>query len=244
MSDKYLMLGGSSELCLSFLKNHKWHADDEIVLQYYSNSAVLEQIKDEIPAKLYLWQADFASEESTEDFVKKLGQSGYVPTHIIHAPAVPITNARFTESGWSEAEKQLHVQCRSLMMILQGVIKKMAKCKRGKIILVLSSYCINVPPKFLSSYVMTKYALMGLGKSLAVEYASKGIHVNMISPSMMNTKFLVNVYDGIVEQSAKENPQGRNVTPDDVAGVIEYLFSDACNFVIGANVPVTGGEAF
>lgn len=79
---------------------------------------------------------------------------------------------------------------------------------------------------------------------MAVEYAYKGIHVNMISPSMMDNKFFVNVYDCIIEQSAKENPQGRNVTPDDVAGVIEYLFSDACNFVIGANVPVTGGEAF
>lgn len=244
MSDKYLMLGGSSEICLSFLKNHKWHADDEILIQYYSNSAVLEQIQNEIPAKLYLLQADFSNGDSTKIFVKKLGQLSYVPTHIIHAPAVPIANARFTESGWPEAEKQLYVQCRSIMMILQGVIKKMAKYKRGKIILVLSSYCINVPPKFLSSYVMAKYALMGLGKSLAVEYANKGIHVNMISPSMMDTKFLVNVYDGIVEKSAKENPLGRNVTTEDVAGVIEYLFSDACNFVIGANVPVTGGEAF
>lgn len=99
MSDKYLMLGGSSEICLSFLKNHKWHADDEILIQYYSNSAVLEQIQNEIPAKLYLLQADFSNGDSTENFVKKLGQLSYVPTHIIHAPAVPIANARFTESG-------------------------------------------------------------------------------------------------------------------------------------------------
>lgn len=244
MSDKYLLLGGSSELCMAFLKNHEWHAGDEIIIQYNSNSAALNQIKEDFPVNMYLCQADFSDEASTQHFADRLDEMDYVPTHIIHAPAVPIINKRFAETDWPEAEKQIYVQCRSIVKILQVVIKKMAKRKRGKIILVLSSVCINMPPKFLSSYVMAKYALMGLGKSLAVEYAAKGIQVNMISPSMMETKFLVNVYDGIVEQSAKENPQKRNVTPDDIAGLIEYLFSDACSFVTGANIPVTGGGIF
>lgn len=91
---------------------------------------------------------------------------------------------------------------------------------------------------------MAKYALMGMGKSLAAEYASKGIQVNMISPSMLETKFLANVYDGVVEQTAAANPAKRNARPEDVAGLIEYLFSDSNTFVTGANIPVTSGEEF
>ena len=101
-----------------------------------------------------------------------------------------------------------------------------------------------MPTKFLSTYVTAKYALLGLGKALAAEYAGRGLQVNMVSPSMMDTKFLENVYGGVVEQSAKNNPQQRNATPEDVASLIEYLFSEANTFITGANIPVTGGEVF
>jgi 3-oxoacyl-[acyl-carrier protein] reductase len=66
----------------------------------------------------------------------------------------------------------------------------------------------------------------------------------MISPSMMETKFLSQVYEAVVEQSAAANPMKRNASPADVAGLIEYLFSDANIFVTGANIPITGGEEF
>ena len=101
-----------------------------------------------------------------------------------------------------------------------------------------------VPPKFLDGYVTAKYALMGMGKALASEYAPKGIQVNMISPSMMETRFLANVYGGVVEQTAAINPLKRNARPEDVAGLIEYLFSDKNTFVTGVNFPVTGGALF
>ena len=193
---------------------------------------------------MILRQSNFADSSSTDDFVDYLKAENFCPTHILHAPAVPLENQRFTEIAFEDAEKQFNVQCRSLWKILQAMIPQMAKAKCGNIILVLSSYTLNVPPKFLSSYVMAKYALMGLGKALAVEYAQKNIRVNMVSPSMMETKFLQNVYGAVVEQSAANNPMKRNAKPEDVAGVIEYLFSAENAFVTGANIPVTGGENF
>ena len=191
-----------------------------------------------------LWQADFSDESSTAAFAEKLKQNKKVPTHILHVPAVPIENMRFTEIDWGDTEKQLNVQCRSLWMVLRAVIKEMAKAKQGKVLLGLSSCSLGVPPKFLAGYVTAKYALMGMGKALASEYAPKGIQINMISPSMMETKFLANVYGGVVEQTAAANPLKRNARPEDVAGLIEYFFSDSNTFVTGVNLPVTGGEIF
>ena len=244
MSGNYLLLGASSELCLAFLRCHLWKAEDRIVAHYCHSKEQLEKIQQEIPAQMELIQADFQSMESTKALAEHLAAEAFVPTHILHVPAVPIANQRFTEITWEEAEQQLSVQCRSLMLVLQSVIKGMSKAKAGKIIIGLSSYSMNVPPKFLSAYVMAKYALMGLGKALAVEYAPKGIQVNMISPSMMETRFLENVHETVVAKSAQGNPTKRNAKPEDVAQVIEFLFSEANTFVIGANIPVTGGETF
>lgn len=240
----YLLLGDSSELCCAFMEHHNWEEDDEIIAQYCHNRNKLEKIQKAIPAKMDLWQADFSSGGSMENFVAKLRQKKIVPTHILHVPAIPIENMRFTEIGWQDTEKQLSVQCRSLWMVLQAVIKEMAKAKTGKIIIGLSSATINVPPKFLAGYVTAKYALMGLGKALASEYASKGIQVNMISPSMMETKFLTNIYNGVVEQAAMANPLKRNARPEDLVTLIEFLFSSNNTFITGGNFPVTGGETF
>ena len=85
---------------------------------------------------------------------------------------------------------------------------------------------------------------MGMGKALAAEYAPKGIQINMISPSMMETKFVANIYNGVLENAAASNPLKRNTKPEDVAGIIEYLFSDANTFITGVNFPITGGEIF
>lgn len=244
MGQRYLLLGGSSELCIAFLHQHVWQKDDVIVAQYFHNKDALEGARQNIVAKMELWDADFGDEESTREFAGRLKEKLFVPTHILHVPAIPIENQRFADVHWRDADQQVHVQCRSLWMVLQAVIKGMAKAKSGKIILGLSSCTMNVPPKFLASYVMAKYALLGLGKALATEFASKGIQVNMISPSMMETKFLKKVYSGVVEQSAGTNPMGRNASPKDVAGLIEYLFSDSNGFITGGNFPVTGGEAF
>jgi 3-oxoacyl-[acyl-carrier protein] reductase len=244
MKNIYLLLGASSDLCCTFMQRHIWQSDDKIIAQYYRDCRKLEQLQKSIPANIELRQADFSDGASTQNFVDNLRQNKIIPTHILHVPAVPIENMRFTEIDWRDTEKQLNVQCRSLWLILQTVIKGMAKAGTGKIIIGLSSYSINVPPKFLAGYITVKYALMGMGKALATEYAPKGIQINMVSPSMMETKFLANVYDGVVKQTAAANPLKRNARPEDVAGLIEYLFSNNNTFITGVNFPVTGGETF
>lgn len=243
MKQKYLLLGGSSEVCDAFLRQHQWNAEDEIVAQYHSHADSLREIAAKIPAQLTPRPADFSSLEDTRAFSDFLQKQEFVPTHILHAPAVPIQNQRFTEIDWAEAEHQINVQCRSLYLILQSVLPKMAKAKTGNIVVVLSSYSFGLPPSFLSAYVMAKYALMGLAKAIAVEYAPKNIRCNMVSPSMMETKFLANIYEGVIEQTASRNPFRRNASPEDAAHLIEYLFSEQNTFMQGANIPLTGGGA-
>lgn len=78
-------------------------------------------------------------------------------------------------------------------------------------------------------------------RNLAVEYASKGITVNAVSPDMMETKFLSELPELIKEHSAKNNPLGRNIYVDEVGPTMEYLLSSGSDVVTGQNIGVTGG---
>ena len=74
---------------------------------------------------------------------------------------------------------------------------------------MLSSVTINLPPKALVHYTTIKYALLGLVKSLASEYGNKNIQINALSPSMIETKFLENINEKIIEINAHNHPLKR-----------------------------------
>ena len=78
-------------------------------------------------------------------------------------------------------------------------------------------------------------------KALATEYDSKGITVNGISPEMIDTKFLSDLPDLIVEEHAAKSPLKRNLQVDDVVPMLAYLLSDAAEAITGQNIAITGG---
>ncbi len=233
----YLITGASSDIVKAFVNKHVWQSQDNIIAQFNSHEP------DYMPENTNLIQADFSQDISTKNFIEKIQALNFVPEYVLHAPAGKIFNMRFNELTWENFQTQINIQVRSFMKIISCVIKNMARQKFGRVVVILSSCVLNVPPKFLADYVTAKYALTGLIKSLASEYAHKNIYFNMISPSMVQTKFLNNIYEGVIQNSAKNNPSGRNVNVNDLAGVIEFLLSGA-DFITGSNIPVTGGEIF
>jgi 3-oxoacyl-[acyl-carrier protein] reductase len=119
----------------------------------------------------------------------------------------------------------------------------MAKEKFGKIVFMLTSYTIAEPPqKYMTPYVTGKYALLGLMKLLAAEYAGNGITVNGVSPSMIDTFFGGGTNRLVVEQNAEKSPIRRNLVPADVIGVLEFLLSDGADCITGQNIAVTAGN--
>ena len=93
-----------------------------------------------------------------------------------------------------------------------------------------------------AAYIMAKNAVVGLAKSLAVDYAPNGVTVNCISPSMIETKFLAETSHLIVEQAAQAHPMKRNATVKDVVPAMAFLLSDEAAYITGVNLPITGGS--
>ena len=233
-----LLTGASSDVGMCLMKKiagrydtiwaHYWHS-----VPQWDNIQTKNAI---IPI-----QADFSDLDSTKNLIHAIVASGKYPDHIVHLPACKMEYQRFPKCAWQDYQAGMDVSLRSIVLILQSFLPVMAKKKSGKIIFMLSS-CVNgIPPKFQSPYVTTKYALLGLMKSLSAEYAERGITVNAISPDMMETKFLAGIPELIIEQNAKNSPMGRNIKIDEVIPAFVFLLSEEANAVTGQNFSITGG---
>lgn len=242
MSENRILLvtGASSDIGSGLIK--KIGKNYDIVWAHYHNSeSAVQKLKTELGNSILPIQADFASAESTESMIKRITEAGKMPNHIVHLSAQKVHNLQFHKNDWEAYQKEIDTSLRSIMMILKAFIPQMAKQKYGKVVFVLSAYLLGIPPKFQSPYITVKYALLGLMRNIAAEYASKGINVNAVSPDMVETKFLSELPDLVKEQSAKNNPLGRNIYVEEVVPTIEYLLSPASDVVTGQNIGVTGG---
>ncbi|NBI60442.1 SDR family oxidoreductase [Lachnospiraceae bacterium] len=215
---------------------------EKIWAHFCDSQNAINKLQEEYGEKIIPIQSDFFCEKSIQDLIYRIIKSGNVPDHVVHLAAPQIFNKKYHKCLWRDYQEGIDISLRPIVMILKTLIPEMIKKKYGKVVFMLTDSVIGMPPKFLSPYITVKYALLGLMKSLAVEYAGKGITINAVSPDMMETKFLSGIPELVIEQNAKNNPLGRNLTVDDVIPAFEYFLSEKANVVTGQNIGITGGK--
>ncbi len=240
--DIILIIGASSDIGLNLIKNI---SDEALIIAHYnsSNGKLLELSKN-INNELVTLKADLSKEDEIYKLLDVIESDYGVPNKIVHLAAVRIENIRFKDVEWNDFEKNINVTLKSAILILNRFLPKLSKLKRGKVVLMLSSCVLGVPPKALSHYITIKYAMLGLVKSLASEYSDKNIQINGISPSMVETKFLDNINEKLIELSAYNHPLKRNASVEDITPIIKILISNESNYINSVNIPITGGSVF
>lgn len=113
--------------------------------------------------------------------------------------------------------------------------------KKGSIINTasMSGLIVNIPQK-QASYNASKAAVIQLTKTLAVEWANKGIRVNCISPGYIQTDLIKEVREDWREEWTSMIPFGRMGKPEELAGAVIYLASDAASYTSGCNIVIDG----
>lgn len=244
MDQVYVITGASSDIGLEYIKRLEANKIKTVALcQYHSNSQTLQELKSNCKfVRLELFQCDLSDEKATENFISELAAQQLQVTHILHLAACRLEYMKLSKFDWQRTQKELTVQVNSFAQLLKYFLPKMSKNKYGKIVAMLSACTLGVPPKFMSDYIISKYALLGLVKSAASEYGGKGISINAISPNMMETKFLSNIDSRIVEMTAQNCTMKRNIKVDEVLDSISFLMSSSSDYINGINLNLTGGD--
>lgn len=245
MNEKiYLILGASSDLGNALIERLNSQADGKkiFIAHYCSEKSQLEKLALKSGNELFCVQADLSNMSEVDSLISAVKTHCDAPTHIVHLAASPFRYMKLKEFSRDSLVKNIDIQVSSFAQIMKAFLPAMSKRRQhDKVVVMLTSYLLHTPPHFVLDYVVSKAALLGLVRSLAADYVGKGVNINVISPSMIETKFLEHIDRRIVQMVAEGSPEKRNATPEDIVPVIEFLLSDSANYLHGANLNVTNG---
>lgn len=137
----------------------------------------------------------------------------------------------------------LNLNVRSAFLAAQAGVKSMLAHGRGGCIINVTSQMGHVGSPNRTVYCMTKHALEGLTRAMAVELASHGIRVNSVAPTFVETPMTQPMLEDthFLDFVTRSIPLGKLATPDDVAGAVLYLASPEARMVTGTSLLVDGG---
>jgi NAD(P)-dependent dehydrogenase (short-subunit alcohol dehydrogenase family) len=139
--------------------------------------------------------------------------------------------------------KIMTVNVQSALWLSNLVLPGMAQRGGGSVIM-MSSIAALRGTGTIGAYGMSKAAEAALTRNLAVEWGPKGIRVNAIAPGVVNTDFARELINDPVRRAQMENrtPLRRFGEPEDIAGIVHFLASDASAYITGQVIVADGGE--
>jgi len=170
-----------------------------------------------------------------------------------YQPDILVNCAGFVHSGTilqasdQEFDEAINLNVKSMFHSIQAAVPSMVEKNNGSIINISSvvSSIIGAPNRFI--YGLTKAAVIGLTKSISVEYVKNGIRCNCICPGTVDTPSLhqrlenTGDYDKALENFIARQPMERLGTPEEISDLAVYLGSDESKFTTGQSHIIDGG---
>ncbi|WP_343035574.1 3-oxoacyl-ACP reductase FabG [Isoptericola sediminis] len=162
------------------------------------------------------------------------------------APTVLVANAGVTRDQLlmrmsdEEFEQVVDVNLTGTFRCVRRASKGMIRARAGRIVLIGSVVGLYGGPGQVN-YSSTKAALVGMARSITRELGGRGITANVVAPGFVETDMTAALPEDTQKKYKSSIPAGRFADPAEIAGVVEFLASDAAAYVSGAVVPVDGG---
>jgi len=144
---------------------------------------------------------------------------------------------RMKDEEW---KKVIDINLTSTFLLSRYAIKRMLKNKFGRVVNITSivGHTGNLGQ---ANYAASKAGIIGMSKSLAIEYAKKNITVNCVSPGFVVSDMTMNIAEKVKLFLTSRIPMGKLGTGEDISNCVAFLSSESASYVTGETIHVNGG---
>jgi 3-oxoacyl-[acyl-carrier protein] reductase len=208
-------------------------AGAQVVIGYRSGADEAEAVASEIGGRTV--QADVSDPEEAKRLVDKAGEVDVLVNN------AGITRdgllARMSDDDWRTV---LDTNLGGTFNTCRAVARGMMKRRSGAIVNISSIVGVHGNPG-QTNYSASKAGIIGFTKALARELGSRGVRANVVAPGYISTRLTNELPEELQQAMLANTPLGRFGDPEDVAGAVRFLCSDAAAFVTGEVLLVDGG---
>lgn len=199
----------------------------------------LERVAGECGSKTHIVKCNLLDSSEVESLVDKAADVMSGIDGVVCSAGITLDrlSLRITDEDW---DKVLTVNLTSVFKINKSACRLMLKNKSGRIINISSVVGVagNVGQ---ANYAASKAGIIGMSKTIALEFASRGITVNCVAPGFIDTPMIETIPEKQKEHILGSIPMGRMGTPEEVASVVLFLASDESRYITGQTIHVNGG---
>ena len=208
------------------------------VLGSGTKSEKLDKIKKQYP-DIKVKKFDISDHSRIEEFMDDVSLELGGIDILINNAGINMDNLslRMKDEEW---KKVIDVNLGSTFLLCKYAVKKMLKNKYGRVVNITSvvGHTGNLGQ---ANYSASKAGIIGMSKSLAIEYAKKNITINCVSPGFIKSKMTDNIVESVKAVLTSRIPMSRLGTGEDVSNTVAFLSSDAASYITGETIHVNGG---
>ena len=198
----------------------------------------LEDLKKKFPT-INILKFDISNHSKIEEFIDNVSSQLSGLDVLVNNAGINMDNLslRMKDEEW---KKVIDVNLGSTFFLCKHAIKKMLKNKYGRIVNI-TSIVGHTGNSGQSNYAASKSGIIGMSKSLAIEYAKKNITINCVSPGFIQSNMTDRIVESIKLVLTSRIPMAKLGTGEDVSNTVAFLSSDAASYITGETIHVNGG---
>ena len=218
----------------------------ELITRLPSDAKIIAQSRRSLPSKfskdprIINVISDLSKSDFLNDFESQIDFSQV--DEVVHFAAAPMRLQNFSATKSEQLLADYQTNFLSVVSLLTKVAATRKQTQRQIRVVLMLTDMLRSPKKGETSYITSKFALLGLIKSLSAEYSGNDLRINAVSPSLVETKYVEHFPEFLRKDISNKHPMKRHCTVAEVIDSVEFLLSPQSSFINGQNIFINGGE--